>query len=756
MVLGMRTLPGFVAGTCLLGAVRITWAHGLGGHYDLPVPFWFYLAGAVACVACCFGMVGALEHGTTGQHDYPRVNLLRLWVGCVLTHPILLTSLQLVSAGLFVLLILTGLLGQQNPAKNLAPTFVWSIGWVGLAYVSALGGNLWALVNPWKVLFEWVEALYRRITPGSALSRYWLYPRALGAWPGVLLLLVFAWVELVLQGAAVPANLAGMILLYSGLTWTGMFLFGTHVWLRYGEVFSIVFGLLARFAPTEVRVCDPHLCQTCRLACRDRDGACIDCYACFARAAVSQREWNLRPYAVGLARNIDVSLADMACVLVLLATVTFDGVLATPLWADIEHTLRAVLPPWGSVRRLMPRTLGLLGCVLLLFEIYVLCSVLMAFASGKRSSGAMLARYFACTLVPIAIAYHIAHYLAFLLVQGQALLPLLSDPFGFGWNLLGTVTYTINSEIVGAQFAWYTMVIALGIGYSTAVFLAHRIALRTLRYPTLARRSQYPMLALMVSYSMVSLWILAQPIIGADEDVAPTTVRSTGPCQGFAVLPNGYAVLSGLSTAAQQAHRQSGETGVSGKDHLMGYHHGQEVTLRQGMLCVPIRDSQTTAWVASSQEAGLSVIVNAPNGILTPGAGHHASFDITLWDTRHGIPVDDATVRLVARMPHHDHQTPGGHGLASDPDVHGLLASPTGRGRYTIADARFQHAWRLACRGPHAAGQPDAARLLCSNGERLIAEKAALAVSAMPTPAPLRSPGWKSAEPGSVSSYRSW
>ena len=74
---------------------------------------------------------------------------------------------------------------------------------------------------------------------------------------------------------------------------------------------------------------------------------------------------------------------------------------------------------------------------LLFLEIYLLFSVLMAVVSGRRFSGAMLARTFIFTLVPIAIAYHIAHYLSFLLVQGQRLLPLASDPFGFGWDLWG-------------------------------------------------------------------------------------------------------------------------------------------------------------------------------------------------------------------------------------------------------------------------------------------------------------------------------
>jgi hypothetical protein len=504
-----------------------------------------------------------------------------------------------------------------------------------------------------------------------------------------VLLLVCAWGELALRGAAVPANLALMILVYSALTWIGMSLFGAHVWLQHGEVFSLVFGLLARFAPTEVRVQAPHLCQTCPLLCRDDDGACIDCYACFARADVSQREWNVRPYAVGLARHVDVSLAEMSLVLVLLATVTFDSILATPLWTDIEHTIRSVLPDWGRVQRVLPRTLGLLGCVMLLLEVYVLCSVLMALASGRRHAGVTLARRFACTLVPLIIAYHVAHYLAFFLLQGQALVPLLSDPFGRGWDLLGTAAYALNLEMVGPQFAWYTMLLALVLGHSAAVYLVRRTTVQTLRSAAWLWRSQYPLLCFLVGSTVLSIWSLAQPMITDDDQVAPTTAPSRGPCQGFVVLPNGYAVLSGLSAEATRAHLQGRGPSGSSTDHLMGYRHGQEVTLRQGMLCVPLRDSKTTAWAATTREPGLSVMINSLTGPLAWSSDHPVSLEITLWDTRKSAPVDEARVRLLARMPHHDSPTPGGHGLANDPYVRGLVASPAGRGRYALAALDF-------------------------------------------------------------------
>jgi hypothetical protein len=506
-----------------LGRVDSATAHGFGQRYDLPVPLWLYMTGAAAAVAFSFVIIGVCVRSTHGWRSYPRLNLLHSSVGRLLAHPLLIFCLRLVSVGLFILLILAGLLGNQDPTHNLAPTLVWVVWWVGLAYISALLGNLWALINPWDVLFTWAETLYRRVTAEGDLSYQTPYPPAWGVWPGVLLLLAFSWVELVFEGAAVPAKLAGLALVYSGITWSGMLLFGKDVWLRHGEVFSLVFGLFARFAPTEVRVLEREVCQTCRLACGDDAEACIDCYACFRRADATQREWNLRPYAVGLLRDTAHSVSQMAFVLLLLATVTFDGFMATPLWADIASSLYVLLPALGETRLTIIKTLGLVSFPCLFLEVYLITSILIAVVSGGRFSGIRLAQTFVFTLVPIALAYHLAHYLSFLLVQGQLMIPLASDPFGWGWNLLGTKEYRVNIAVVDARFGWYTAVIAIVLGHIVAVYLAHLTALRTWHNRVLALRSQYPMLVLMVGFTVVSLWILAQPIVEGSVDRSAST-----------------------------------------------------------------------------------------------------------------------------------------------------------------------------------------------------------------------------------------
>ena len=77
-----------------------------------------------------------------------------------------------------------------------------------MAYVSALLGDLWALVNPLDTLFAWAEALWARLRPGGRLAIGLRYPEALGAWPAVVLFLAFVWMELVWERSDTPAYLA--------------------------------------------------------------------------------------------------------------------------------------------------------------------------------------------------------------------------------------------------------------------------------------------------------------------------------------------------------------------------------------------------------------------------------------------------------------------------------------------------------------------------------------------------------------------
>jgi hypothetical protein len=484
-------------------------AHGFGDRYDLPVPLSLWVAGAAIAVVLSFVVIGALVRGSPGAGRYPRINLLRWSAARLLVHPRVWLTGQAISIAALGLIVAAGVVGTQNPTRNLAPTAIWVVWWVGFAYLSALVGDVWKIVNPWSALFALGEHL---VGDGVRDRPRVAYPRALGAWPAVLLFGAFAWTELVFDGRAVPAQLALITIGYSAITWAGMALFGRSVWLGRGDPFTVAFGLLARFAPTELRVNNPRHCRRCEGECGGGESGCVNCVDCFIRAPGAERELNLRPFAAGLFSTEGVSPSMAVFVLLLLASVTFDGFMATPPWSTIESTLYAAVPGTPDFKLTAVATAGLVGFAVLFVVVYRAFAGWIARAGGRHAPS-RIGRVFVLSLVPIALAYHLAHYFTYLLIQGQRAIPLVSDPFGFGWNLFGTADFRPDIGLVDARVAWYVAVVAIVAGHIVAVYVAHVIALREFPDYGAVVRSQLVMLVLMVGYTTASLWIIAQPIV---------------------------------------------------------------------------------------------------------------------------------------------------------------------------------------------------------------------------------------------------
>lgn len=497
-----------------MGYVSWSSAHGFGERYDLPIPLNYFLIGAAATVAFSFVVIGWFIRRKEEEFDYP---LLNLWGSAVFRTiaRVLSTGLALLSVGLFLVVIGAGFYGTSDALDNFAPTFVWIIWWVGVGYVVALVGNIWAIVNPWQIIIQWFEILFNK----SVVPRF-RWPNWLDAWPALVGFILFAWVENVYTSGSRPFNLAVLILIYSGVTWTGMILFGKHVWLKRGDPFAVLFALFARFSPTEIRVntdnSEENICLMCLSGCsRNTDlTECVDCYECWELAEDSERRFSLRPWASGLARGERVTTAVVAFHITALSTVTYDGLSETPVWITIQSFLWPLVDPLPGSAVATIDSVGTIGLPLLFALIYVVVCGMVS-----RASEGQLTRYDAIhslvfCLVPIALAYNLSHYLSFLLITGQQIVPLLSDPIGSDIDLFGTAGYIPNIAVINARVAWIVSIVSIVSGHIVSVYIAHVISVRRLREHAIAVKSQYPMLALMVFYTAVSLWIISQPLTG--------------------------------------------------------------------------------------------------------------------------------------------------------------------------------------------------------------------------------------------------
>jgi hypothetical protein len=472
----------------LCAATAQAQAHGFGQRYDLPLPLSLYICGAALIVMVSCLMLVFLVRAAPKDRTYPRLDLLAYGPTRLLASPPMVTAIRLAAVALYFFLLAAGFLGNQNAFRNVVPITIWALWWVGLAYFSALIGDLWRVANPLETLFAAAERAYFRMRGGKRLSLGLAVPPWVAAWPAVAFYLVFLWMEMVWDGSDSPFRMAASIVAYSMLTWAGMWMYGREAWLEHGEAFTRVFGVFARFSPMGVRLKDRRIA-----------------------------EWELRPYALGLLNREPVHASEIMLVVAILAAVSFDGFLETPAWASLVEALSNGGEPIAALR-----TAGLLATPLLFLAVYLVFCHLIALCGRSRGDrfdphrpALRIAGLFVLTLVPIAIAYHIAHYLSFLAIAGQYMIPLVSDPFGWGWNLFGTVNHLVRPGIVDARLVWIVSVAAIVAGHVAALYLGHLLSMREFADRRAAARSQWPMLVLMVAYTMLSLWIIAQPIVSS-------------------------------------------------------------------------------------------------------------------------------------------------------------------------------------------------------------------------------------------------
>ena len=162
---------------------------------------------------------------------------------------------------------------------------------------------------------------------------------------------------------------------------------------------------------------------------------------------------------------------------------------------------------------MIARSLGLGAAILLMLSAYCFICFLMAILTKETSMRARnLAAYFVFSLVPISLAYHVAHYFPFLFIGGQYAIPVISDPLGAGWDLFGTADYQVDITLISPLLQWTVAVAAVVIGHVVSLYIAHVFAMRLYDNARLALRGQFPMVIFMIGYTMLSLWILAQPI----------------------------------------------------------------------------------------------------------------------------------------------------------------------------------------------------------------------------------------------------
>jgi hypothetical protein len=448
-------------------------AHGIGGVRDLPVPESFFFVTAAVVLIVSFALLGGLWRRPLLDRKAAGRPLPGSLTRAILARA-LRVGLQGLSAALFVLVLAASLAGTREVLLNLAPTFVYVVFWLGLPLLSVVLGDVWRVLSPWRALADaWVwafERTGRRARPvlaGSGSETRYAAAAALFA---------FVALELAHPRPADPRTLAVAIIVYSAWALGGMALYGRDAWTRRGEGFAVAFGLLARMAPVVVR--------EGRLRVR----------------------WPL----TGLAGPRRAP-GPLLVVAVMLGSTSFDGFSRTRVWQSLLADVR------GELAEASPRVVDLVTTLVNVAGLSAFVgAVVLTYVAAVRLAGALvraprsLVSDFPLSLVPIAFAYLVAHYFSLFVIQGQFVVPLASDPFGRGWDLLATAGVTPDLAVVSPETVWYVQVVSLVCGHVAGLVLAHDRALALFERQRDALSSQYPMLALMILYTVGGLWLLSR------------------------------------------------------------------------------------------------------------------------------------------------------------------------------------------------------------------------------------------------------
>lgn len=455
----------------------------------------------------------------------PRENRIELTRWAPLRRLLRWRGLQptavIVNAAFFSLIIAAGIVGTPVGNRNIAIIFVWIVWWALLILMLIpFGARVWCMACPLPVVGEWVQrrAVVRR-SPWAALTRGIEWPARLrNIWPQN-----FAFLGVALFSAVILTTPIVTALMLGGFVVTAVgvsLVFRRRAFCRFICPVGGFIGLYSMAAPIEIRVKDPDVClKHCGNECvvgssngygcpwmeypgtLERNAYCGMCTECFKTCPTGNVALNLRPFGADLmvpVRHLDESFKGF---IMLAAALVYSAVMLGP-WSVVKD---AAFLGHGNV----PLYAGYVGTFLVTMLVAFPGLFFAAGAAGKlmaRDATLSLRRFLAgagYATVPLGLAGWIAFSFSFVLVNGSYVLPVLSDPFGWGWNLLGTAE--VPWTPVRPDLLPYLQVPAIALG----LFFSIRVALKIVREITAteaqARRAAVPFTALLTLIALAFL-----------------------------------------------------------------------------------------------------------------------------------------------------------------------------------------------------------------------------------------------------------
>jgi len=403
--------------------------HGIGSVGDLPIPFDTVLniSGLVIVLTFVFLKVSwkesiFIEKEVFINSKQPLVGKIFGWV-------------------LLSLLIIPGLISDENANTSIAPWIIWVFFWIGVPVLGLFFGDVYAKFNPLDV--------YK--TSNSNPQSVYI---------ATALFLGLTWFELVWNKPGNPTHIGVVFIILLFITFTSKF------FLQKSSIEVDPLHLLH------------HLYSKLRLT-------------------IS------RPVLKNMLENIS-NLSNLKgmeyFILLMIGTVTYDGLRGTTYWRNLFGA--SVLDTGFS-------TLAFLSINLIVILSYRFACWFAIKVSGEKKNLNEISLLFGHTMLPIAFAYHLTHYLSLLLYESQSLIFRLNDPYGLGWNLFNISEVSIN-YFLSPVTLWTIQVFVTLAGHMLSVVLAHDLAVKLFGHKQ-SDKTQYIFLLITVGLTLQALFVLSVP-----------------------------------------------------------------------------------------------------------------------------------------------------------------------------------------------------------------------------------------------------
>jgi polyferredoxin len=362
-------------------------------------------------------------------------------------------TIMVIALAGFLLAILSGIFGTPVGSRNFGIVFVWIAWWAILMLVAVpFLGRGWCSICPIPAPGEWIQrgAMLGPRGQAKGLGRRWP-KRFRNIWlqNGSFLTVALFSTVILTQPRVTAIVLAAFLFVAIGAS----LVYERRAFCRYLCPVGGFIGLYSQLAPVELRVVDTDVCaahteKTCYIGSAEGYGCpwdvfppgmvkntyCGTCMECLRTCPQDNISLNIRPLGADLSveRNRKMDEAFKAFIM-LGAAAVYSGVLLGP-WGALKLAAYSVgTLPW------MAYVASFLTLILLalpgLFWLMVWIGKRLS-GSGLPTKKLFISQSYA--LIPLGLTAWIAFSLSFVFANFSYVLVALSDPFGWGWNLIGT------------------------------------------------------------------------------------------------------------------------------------------------------------------------------------------------------------------------------------------------------------------------------------------------------------------------------